>query len=394
MLTTEQQTERRLLWSGSKTVAIVGSHTLTRGNAPWDDPDIDIWVFNEAAATGTRDEHGVMHPWAKRVTGVFQMHSATIYRNPDNRSDPEHWRWLQMDHEYPIWMQEIDPDVPASVRYPLERVLGLVDNVTLHGVGLRYLTSTIAAAFALALVDGYSRILLYGVEMSSETEYVYQRDCVAFWVGVAAGLGVKVELCCAGDVFDRLLYGYESDIYQNPDDLNARVEELQAQVKQLRDDNQEAARVWAEALDRVEFPAEKLEACLNAATELGRVEGALAEAKRYAYKAAQMIAETGKAHIDRTEFEIAARLERQTAEDHRNAIHRTAGRIDLIVKGWIESRNPDLIVSLKRFADDHVREGYDSGFYLGKSEENYRLMADIDKRIRAAGGSKAVELLV
>lgn len=393
MLATEQIERRMMVTGGNKTVAIVGSHTATRGQAPFDDPDVDIWVFNEAAATGVRDIHGVLHPWARRVTGVFQMHTPTIYRNPDNRSDPEHWRWLQMDHDYPIWMQEADPDVPASVRYPIENVLALIDNVSLHGAALHYLTSTIAMAIGLALSYGYSRIMLYGIEMSSETEYVYQRDCVAFWIGVAAGMNVQVELHCADEVFDRLVYGYESDIDQHPAEIETYANGLQEQVSALREVRRSAEIAWVDALDRNEVNAELLEAWLNASIELGKVEGQVSDARRYAHKARQMVNETGKAHIDRTEFEICSRLERQTAEEHRNNIHRTAGRIDLVVKGWIESRDPKLLDTIKRFAEDHIREGYDSGFHLGKADENYRLMADIDRRIKAAGGSKAVEMM-
>ena len=88
-----------------KTLAIVGSHPATRDNAPWDNHSIDIWVFNEAAREA----------WVKRWDAVFQLHKPTIYRNPNNRTDPKHWEWLQQVHGKPIYMQAHDPMVPDSI---------------------------------------------------------------------------------------------------------------------------------------------------------------------------------------------------------------------------------------------------------------------------------------
>ena len=92
------------------TVAIVGTHPDTRDNAPFDDPSVDIWVFNEAASKRVKDDQ----PWAWRVDAVFQMHLPVIYKSKYNRSDPYYWQWLQEDHPFPIYMHDVDPEVPAA----------------------------------------------------------------------------------------------------------------------------------------------------------------------------------------------------------------------------------------------------------------------------------------
>mgnify|MGYP001586964444 CR=1 FL=1 len=74
-----------------KTVAIVGSHTRTRGEAPWENQGIPVWVFNEAGMAG----------WPKRVDAVFQLHNRAVVFNPNNRNEKNYPEWLRQPHPFP-----------------------------------------------------------------------------------------------------------------------------------------------------------------------------------------------------------------------------------------------------------------------------------------------------
>ena len=102
-----------------------------------------------------------------------------------------------------IYMQSVDPAVPNSRAYPLEQVA--------ERWGRRMLTSSAAYALALALLQGYRRIEVYGIELSSNTEYSYQLPGWAYWVGLATGAGADIILRSGERQFSAPLYGYEGE---------------------------------------------------------------------------------------------------------------------------------------------------------------------------------------
>ena len=94
-----------------KTVAIVGTHPKTRALAPYDDQNVDIWVMNQAP----------QGDWTKRWTACFQLHEEAVLQV--NQYNSKHWEWLTQEHGAPIYMFEVNPSVPNSVRYPLDEVM-------------------------------------------------------------------------------------------------------------------------------------------------------------------------------------------------------------------------------------------------------------------------------
>jgi hypothetical protein len=62
--------------------------------------------------------------------------------------------------------------------------------------------------FALALLEGYRRIEIYGFEMSDELEYEKQRPCGEFWIGMAMGMGVEIYTPDNCQLLNGELYGY------------------------------------------------------------------------------------------------------------------------------------------------------------------------------------------
>jgi hypothetical protein len=240
-----------------KTVAIVGSQEETRGNAPWDDLGVDIWVFNEAASQSVKNGE-IVGPWVRRCEAVLQMHTPVVYRNPENRSDKEHWSWLQRPHPFPIYMQDADPDVPASTRYPFEGVRALSGNVTLFDEQIEFFTSSIVYAIALAIYQGYERILLYGIEMASNTEYIYQRDGITLWAGIAISRGIQFWVPADCSMLMAPRYGYDDSLHGLTwEDMDGyataiipKLEETSGKLKEARGRMEGIQTELAEAMQR------------------------------------------------------------------------------------------------------------------------------------------------
>ena len=285
-----------------KTVAIVGSHMLTKDLVPWHKTYIDVWVFNEAASIG----------WPKRANGVFQLHQPPIWKNPVNRNDPKHYDWLQKEHDFPIFMQEKYPDVPASVEYPLAEICDdLLPGLTRHvrktektkayEESVRYFTSSVAYAIAYAIYKGYERIELYGIEMESTTEYMHQRDGVTFWIGVALGRGIEVNIPDVSSLLNSLLYGYEGDVVINRQEFESQRDALAKRAEEQRHRMNAAGEAVMLALDQVKTATDdkerdkwskqyfdKLKQHQDAILAFGVLSGVVQENERYIRRCDEM----------------------------------------------------------------------------------------------------------
>ena len=349
-----------------KTLALVGSHPRTKELAPWDDESIDIWVFNEAANI----------PWCKRANGVFQLHLPEIYRSPFNRTDPKHWEWLQQKHGIPIWMQDVDPLVPDSVRYPLEEITSLyLGNFKwADGEVIRFYTNTPAYAIALAIYQGYEKILTFGMDMESSTEYKYQRDNVAFWTGLALGRGIEIEEHCSEALFATPLYGYDGQITYT-------IEEFQSERSYLLEEAKKAFERWeaAKAAEDLNSPdyVEQHSALIDATIEKGKATGMLQELDRFLGRY-----EFG---TERQEFEACAASGKTNWDHFTSMMNYESGR----AQAYFD------IGDLERYAkatEQQLDMAFSSGIEMGKYQFGYQHMTVLDDRIVAAGGRKSVEI--
>jgi hypothetical protein len=342
-----------------KKLAIVGLGPATREQAPFDDPTYDIFVFNEAAQAD----------WCKRWDVLLQLHKPEIYTG-HNTKNPKHWQWLQEKHNKPIYMQEVDPRVPDSVRYPLEDAIALS--------GLRYLCSTICYALALAKLQGYERVDIYGIELS-RTEYEYQAANYRFWVGYMLGAGVEINLHSGAPLFKSLLYGYEGNFAFGADYFKGRAAELD--------------KAWHTAEDAAKARKQKLEWCAQknkfnafpdamrefqeAMQASGVAAGALAEAERYAV--------FGDRFADRGGFEYAAAKSQQEGEALKVIAWRTSGMVELIWDSWRNLKTKPAAVRLMQFASLCGEKSYDMGAQLGMYRENVGYLNKYDDMAQANG---------
>jgi hypothetical protein len=183
---------------GKKTVAIVGGAWTSGPWAPWG--EIDIWGLNEL--------HG--KPWFKfdGVTRWFQMHDKSSFTR-DHKY--EHWKWLQEEHDFPIYMLQNYDDVPNSVPYPLHKIQNeLIGNFYRGEEKMKKLfSSTMCYQVAQALYEKFERVELFGIELNLEGEYSWQREAMAFWMGKADGIGVDIWMPEECSLLVEPLYGYE-----------------------------------------------------------------------------------------------------------------------------------------------------------------------------------------
>ncbi len=186
--------------SKPRTVAIVGFAPSWQ-QAPWTDKSIERWSLNEG------------HLMMPAVDRWFQMHPRWCWEK--NMRDGQYMEWARGKTEgitnplndKPIYMLEAYADIPTAVKYPLTHICERFwpDDPP-------YLTSTFAYMLALAIDEGFEAIQVWGVDLSTDEEYGYQRAGAEYLIGLARGMGIKVTVPVNCPMLKSPLYGfYEPD---------------------------------------------------------------------------------------------------------------------------------------------------------------------------------------
>ncbi len=199
-----------------KSVAIVGFANTSLKEAKHSKAD-EMWSVNFAW------DYGV-----PRIDRLFEIHPVWQLAQHKGDRDRKHLKYLQRKHKFPIYTDEdytqevfynvqtknlgpeIEPTfekvsldkainkkirIPNSIRFPFEKsyeLFALLHRENKHGQP--YFTNTIAYMMALAIMEGFERIELYGVEMAAGTEYAYQKACLEYFIGMAQGRGIEIYL--------------------------------------------------------------------------------------------------------------------------------------------------------------------------------------------------------
>ena len=200
-------------------VCIVGYAENSRHLAWFEDPDAEIWGVNQ------------LNRFIPRADRWFQVHT--------NWDDKDRWapgtdqkKWLA-ECPIPIYMTDINPNIPNSISYPYEWVM---QELKVHD----YFTSSIAFMVALAIAEGFKEIGIYGIDLIIGREYFFEKACVEFYLGIAQQRGIEYHLPegCAL-LWQSHRYGYQKQPsygFFGLDKLAARKSQLHKQVKQMRDD--------------------------------------------------------------------------------------------------------------------------------------------------------------
>lgn len=306
------------------TVILYGTNTFTRHLIDWNREDAEYWCWNEVGSLKD-DRPGY---WAKRVDLLLQMHAPPIFRNHFNlnhgKQQPldngkysnSHYDWLQRPHEIPVYMQEHFEDVPSSVKYPFDEVVKtLLPNIWRdYGKGREqvvHFTSSTSYAIALALylteigVRQFKQIETVGIEMTSDTEYVRQRDGVTFWLGIAVGKGINV-VTHSPLFMNNKLYGYTGEVVIQRQEFEMSLRKLDEMTKHAESDAFEAkgrSQALLEALSKTTSQADAnrlmqsflqaLNQAQDAAFTYGQMAGRYQENERYMRECDELIQAAG-----------------------------------------------------------------------------------------------------
>lgn len=167
----------------NKCVAIVG-FGRKRDGVPWADdlgrprkrrPGWDIWACNPPDSVLKKAaEERVVNRW-------FELHDLRIHR-----IRREHYlAWLGA-LEIPVMVLDTVAWLPTSERFPLDAIEKLLPKYGDYHCG------SFDMLMAYAIWCGYRRITLHGMDYR-EGEPDSSVKCLEFWLGVAAGRGIKID---------------------------------------------------------------------------------------------------------------------------------------------------------------------------------------------------------
>lgn len=206
-----------------KKVALIGASMLGHDPPPLDDPDWDVWGCNSLWRRHLDREQRF------RADAWWEMHPIAVQTGQELQD--------MKDCPVPLYIlggkQGLTHPPKHWMEYPLDRVR--------EYFGPRdYFTNTFAYQIALAILQEYEEIGLWGVELwqGSTRETRVELPCLMYWLGLAIGHEIQITL----PGYSRLLwhehlygYDYDEDVKQSKID-DARV--AARWLKEQRDNKQ------------------------------------------------------------------------------------------------------------------------------------------------------------
>ncbi len=215
--------------------------------APFDDPSFEVWGLNE------------LYDHIPRWDRWFELHPRSAYENDRNRTSKHIEKLKAMT--CPIFMHQHWDDIPGSVPYPIDAICEAFPNPCPEA--RPYLTNSITYEILLAILEGFTEIHCYGVDMAHDSEYSQQKPSCEWALGWAAGRGVKLYVPAESDLLKTLfLYGYETEaalafdrkmaareqeLTQTLEKIGAdlaRLTEVQAQYRGAYEDTKHIRKNW------------------------------------------------------------------------------------------------------------------------------------------------------
>ena len=202
----------------TKKIAIVGFAPSTRDMAPFDDQSFEIWGQNHFAF------------FQKRCDRIFELHDAiTIKSESDSgeggrgknvRDTTGYIDSLRNERVRPIYMLDVREDIPASVRFPIEKLTAFFGEYCDKLRQQPYITSSFGHMIGFAImkliesrqnrwVPEGEELHVYGVDLLSDEEYAYQRANAEFFGGYCIGAGIRLHIPMQSAIFSNAgVYGY------------------------------------------------------------------------------------------------------------------------------------------------------------------------------------------
>lgn len=151
-------------------VAILGMTDTVR-SAPWGDPEWEIWGCNNLYA---------VDPWGRfRADRWFELHPREIA--DDQRAVTQCRAGVCYVINALEWSDAKNQDAVRT--FPKHDVMNY---------GFPYFASTFSWEVALAIHLGFETIGVFGVDLLSGREGLFEKASLAYWLGIAQGRGIEV----------------------------------------------------------------------------------------------------------------------------------------------------------------------------------------------------------
>ena len=240
------------LQAGRNKVAIVGFCDTSRMLTPWHDPSFEVWGLNRG--------HIFHQPSAARIVpGTqadrwFDMHGKHIWQSQDRRPG-KHQDFLA-NFPGPVYLHQKFEELPNALVFPLQELADYFGE-SLFRLSVKtpgkivdtknqpYLSSSIAYEVALAIYEGFEEIWLTGVDLSTESEYAWQKPGVEYLLGIAVGKGIRVVLpdncpLLRGTLYGRGFMREEAGPLMSYDQLVTRRRSIETEMQGLNQQLQQA----------------------------------------------------------------------------------------------------------------------------------------------------------
>ncbi len=198
-------------------VAIVG-FADSWPEAPFSNDDWEIWCCNQFYSL-CGDRINLADIAKEGRLRWFEIHARHDLETDLNvvRRNRDHLQKLAV-MKCPVYMHRHWDDIPGSVEYPLKVVRDRFGS---------YLTNSISYMIAIAILERFQDIGIYGVNLAMDQEYGDQRPSCEFFCGWAAGAGARVHIPVQSDLLKApYLYGYED---HKRDGMLAKLDQLNAE---------------------------------------------------------------------------------------------------------------------------------------------------------------------
>ena len=195
----------------SDKVAIIGSSTYSLSRFLTDREnfkDYEVWGLNNLFSLATNptrwfEIHRIWQPKGAK----YWLRRGKPQQYVDGKRKPVIYYLLKL-HELnvPVYMHEKNPLIKQSTEFPFLECL--------NSFPYQYFTCTMAWQMALAILMGFKRIELHGMEVGDYWERRYQKPCLTFWMGLAIGKGIDVRTSLDSQLLrGPFLYGFERENY-------------------------------------------------------------------------------------------------------------------------------------------------------------------------------------
>ena len=187
-----------------KRCAIVGTAPNWK-MCPWQDQTLEVWGLNDGYLLGVPranrwyDLHPTyqmsFQPQGHRIVAAEKTQPG-MYLRPEGHLD-----WLK-SRPFPVYLQQARPDWPNSRTFPGDALLAWFAphwplRMTKKGAieaGRDYEASTPAWMLMQAIMEGYTEIHSYGINLATAWEYQIQRPNWEWLLGFCAGRDIKIVL--------------------------------------------------------------------------------------------------------------------------------------------------------------------------------------------------------